>query len=103
MHPMAVFLTLILQIRLLVNALRLRNLRQRVHGNQLEIVVAQHRLVLRVVIDARLDIEVAHVHRHRDGLLVVRQGVDRGWGFTRTPQTMRGFALTVLDVWEGPV
>jgi hypothetical protein len=57
-----VSLTLIFEICLLIQILRLRHLREGVHSHEFKVMVPQHFIIGGVVIDTRFDIEFAYVH-----------------------------------------
>lgn len=65
-----VFFTLVFQVGLFIQVLRLRHLRQGVHGYEFKIMIPQHLIVGGVVVDAGLDIQFAYINRHGNILLL---------------------------------
>lgn len=57
-----VSLTLIFEICLFVQILRLRHLREGVHSHEFKVMVPQHFIIGGVIIDTRFDIEFAYVY-----------------------------------------
>ena len=55
-------LTLIFEVCLLIQILRLRHLWEGVHSHEFKVMVPQHSIIGRVVINTRFDIKFAYVH-----------------------------------------